>query len=84
MVNRIDSGRDTKVVVTVHEGLADCHIACEANEIPSDIVAETTMESHRRAAEVCADFQSCWHAHQDPLKIFRKVTMEVAGRYNGI
>ncbi len=84
MVNRIDSGRDTKVVVTVHEGLADCHIACEANEIPNDVVAETTMESRRLAAEVCDDFRSCWGPDQDAAYVFRNVAMHVAARYNGI
>ncbi|MBM3227325.1 hypothetical protein FJZ27_00460 [Candidatus Peribacteria bacterium] len=81
MVNRVDSGTDTRVVVTDHDGVIDCHIDPTGVEVA---VAETIMESRRRAAEVCEEFDRCLCQRQSAIFALRVAASSVASRWNGI
>jgi hypothetical protein len=81
MVNRIDHGEDTRLVVTDHAGVIDCHIDMTWSEVA---IAETIMESHRRAAEVREEFYKCLSPKCGPHSALRKAASNVAARWNGI
>jgi hypothetical protein len=81
MVNLTPRGVDTRVVVTNHDGVVDCHIDETGVEVA---IVETLTESRTLAAEVCRDFHICWRPDADPSVVLRKVTCEAVASQNGI